>query len=210
LESYFESLREAERRMERQLVALQGPPVTTTYPPPDFDPVAPGLQFEAEELLYDLMALALETGSTRVITLLLHGLGPVFSIDGRQLGAGYHALSHHGNDPAMIRDLVAIETEHMERLARFLGSLADKRTPEGIPLLDDTIVLVGTGMGDASRHSNANLPTLVAGGGLRHGSHVAADRERHLLGDLYVTLMQRLGLETDRFGNAAKNMNEVL
>jgi hypothetical protein len=98
----------------------------------------------------------------------------------------------------------------MERLARFLGSLADKRTPEGIPLLDDTIVLVGTGMGDASRHSNANLPTLVAGGGLRHGSHVAADRERHLLGDLYVTLMQRLGLETDRFGNAAKNMNEVL
>jgi hypothetical protein len=134
----------------------------------------------------------------------------VFSIDGRQLGAGYHALSHHGNDPAMIRDLVAIETEHMERLARFLGSLADKRTPEGISLLDDTIVLVGTGMGDASRHSNANLPTLVAGGGLRHGRHVAAERERHLLGDLYLTLMQRLGLETDRFGNAAKNMNEVL
>jgi hypothetical protein len=210
LDGYFESLREAERRMERQLVALQGPPVTTTYPPPDFDPVSPNLEFEAEEVLYDLMALALETGSTRVITLLLHGLGPVFSIDGRQLGAGYHALSHHGNDPAMIRDLVAIETEHMERLARFLGSLAAKRTPEGIPLLDDTIVLVGTGMGDASRHSNANLPTLVAGGGFRHGSHVAAERERHLLGDLYVTLMQRLGLETDRFGNAAKNMNEVL
>jgi hypothetical protein len=196
--------------MERQLVALQGPPVTTTYPPPDFDPVSPNLEFEAEEVLYDLMALALETGSTRVITLLLHGLGPVFSIDGRQLGAGYHALSHHGNDPAMIRDLVAIETEHMERLARFLGSLAAKRTPEGISLLDDTIVLVGTGMGDASRHSNANLPTLVAGGGLRHGRHVAAERERHLLGDLYVTLMQRLGLETDRFGNAAKNMNEVV
>ena len=210
LESYFESLREAERRMERQLAAVQGPPVTTTYPPPDFDPVSPNLEFEAEEVLYDLMALALETGSTRVITLLLHGLGPVFSIDGRQLGAGYHALSHHGNDPAMIRDLVAIETEHIERLARFLEILAQKRTPAGIPLLDDTIVLMGTGMGDASRHSNANLPTLVAGGGFRHGSHVAADPEQHLLGDLYLTLMQRLGLETDRFGNAAKTMNEVL
>ena len=74
-------------------------------------------------------------------------------------------------------------------------------------------MLVGTGMGDASRHSNANLPTLVAGGGLKHGSHVAVDPARTgspLLGDLYITLMQRLGIETDRFSNASKNMNEGL
>jgi hypothetical protein len=127
--------------------------------------------------------------------------------------AGYHGLSHHGNDPVMIRDLVAIETAHIHCLAGFLKQLQTKKTPEGKTLFDDTIVLVGTGMGDASRHSNANLPTLVAGGGLKHGSHVAIDPKQPgapLLGDLYISLLQRLGIETDRFSNATKNMNEVL
>jgi hypothetical protein len=145
--------------------------------------------------------------------MILHGLGQVFSLDGRQLVAGYLGLSHHVNDPVMIRDLVAIETAHVHCLARFLKQLDEKKTPEGKSLLDDTVVLLGTGMGDASRHSNANLPTLVAGGGLKHGSHVAVDQKlagSPLLGDLYVTLMQRLCMETDRFSNASKNMNEVL
>jgi hypothetical protein len=213
LDEYFESLRAVEKRMERQIAALNEPVATTTYKLPDYDPVTPNLQIEAEGILYDLMVLALEGGQTRVITMFLHGLGQVFSLDGRQLVAGYHGLSHHGNDPVMIRDLVAIETAHVHCLSRFLKQLDEKKTPEGKSLLDDTIVLVGTGMGDASRHSNANLPTLVAGGGLRHGSHVAIDPKQAaapLLGDLYVTLLQRLGMETDRFSNASKNMNEVL
>lgn len=213
LEEYFESVRAVEKRMERQIAALNEPAATTTYKLPDYDPMTPNLQIEAEGILYDLMALALEGGQTRVMTLFLHGLGQVFSLDGRQLVAGYHGLSHHGNDPVMIRDLVAIETAHIHCLAGFLKQLREKKTPEGKSLLDDTIVLVGTGMGDASRHSNANLPTLVAGGGLKHGSHVAVDPKQAgspLLGDLYVTLQQRLGIETDTFSNASKNMNEVL
>ncbi len=213
LDEYFESIRAVEKRMERQLAALDEPAATTTYKLPDYDPITPNLQIEAEGILYDLSALAIESGQTRVITMFLHGLGQVFSLDGRQLVAGYHGLSHHGNDPVMIRDLVAIETAHMHCLAGFLKQLQAKKSPDGKSLLDDTIVLVGTGMGDASRHSNANLPTLVAGGGLKHGSHVAVDPKQAgapLLGDLYVTLMQRLGIETDRFSNASKNMNEVL
>ena len=213
LDEYFESLRAVEKRMERQIAALNEPAATTTYKLPDYDPITPNLQIEAEGILYDLMVLALEGGQTRVITMFLHGLGQVFSLDGRQLVAGYHGLSHHGNDPVMIRDLVAIETAHVHCLARFLKQLDEKKTPEGKSLLDDTVVLLGTGMGDASRHSNANLPTLVAGGGLKHGSHVTVDQKlagSPLLGDLYVTLMQRLGMETDRFSNASKNMNEVL
>jgi hypothetical protein len=213
LEEYFESLRAVERRMMRQRAALDRPPSRPEYKLPDYDPITPNLQLEAEKILYDLMVLALEGGQTRVITLFLHGLGQVFSLDGRQLVAGYHGLSHHGNDPVMIRDLIAIETAHMHALAGFLGQLAEKRAPDGRSLLDDTIVLVGTGMGDASRHSNANLPTLVAGGGFRHAGHVVVGGEGAtgpLLGDLYVTLMQRLGLEADRFSNASRNMNEVL
>jgi hypothetical protein len=213
LDEYFDSLRAVEKRMARQRAALDQPAARTAYKLPDYDPITPNLQIEAEGILYDLMALALESGQTRVITLFLHGLGQVFSLDGRQLVAGYHGLSHHGNDPVMIRDLVAIETAHMHCLAGFLEQLQAKKTPDGKTLLDDTIVLVGTGMGDASRHSNTNLPILVAGGGFRHGGHVAIDPMRPnapLLGDLYITLMQRLGVETDRFSNATSNMNEVL
>lgn len=96
-----------------------------------------------------------------MVSLFLHGLGQVFSLDGRQLVPGYHGLSHHGNDPVVVRDLVAIESAHMHCRVSFLKRLNVKKTPEGKTLLDDTIVLVGPGMGDASRHSNANLPTLV-------------------------------------------------
>jgi len=212
LDQYFDSLRAVEQRLARQLEATARPAATTTYKLPDYDPITPNLQIEAEGILYDLVALALESGSTRVATLFLHGLGQVFSLDGRQLVAGYHGLSHHGNDPVMIRDLVAIERAHIHCLAGFLARLKAARLPDGRSLLDDTIVLVGTGMGDASRHSNTNLPTLVAGGGLGHAGHVAFDPKdpgRPLLGSLYLTLMQRLGMEVDRFSNATRTMNEV-
>ncbi len=212
LDQYFDSLRAVEQRLARQLEATARPAATTTYKLPDYDPITPNLQIEAEGILYDLVALALESGSTRVATLFLHGLGQVFSLDGRQLVAGYHGLSHHGNDPVMIRDLVAIERAHIHCLARFLAKLESSALPDGRSLLDDTIVLVGTGMGDASRHSNSNLPTLVAGGGLGHAGHVAFDMKdqgRPLLGSLYLTLMQRLGMEVDRFSNATQTMNEV-
>ena len=212
LDQYFDSLRAVEQRLARQLEATARPAATTDYKLPDYDPITPNLQIEAEGILYDLVALALESGSTRVATLFLHGLGQVFSLDGRQLVAGYHGLSHHGNDPVMIRDLVAIERAHIHCLAGFLAKLEASRLPDGRSLLDDTFVLVGTGMGDASRHSNRNLPTLMAGGGLRHAGHVAFDPKQAdppLLGDLYLTIMQRLGMEAERFSTATRNLNEV-
>ena len=212
LEEYFESFRAVEKRMSRQLDTINDPVPETDYKLPSYDPITPNLQIEAEEIMYDLMTLALETESTRVISFFLHGLGQVFSFDGKALSAGYHGLSHHGNDPNMIRDLVAIETAHIHCLAGFLEQLKAKKNPEGKSLLDDTVILLGTGMGDASRHSNDNLPTLVAGGGFTHGSHLAVDASKSdapLLGDLYITLMQRLGMEVDRFSNASRNMNQL-
>ncbi len=212
LEEYFESFRAVEKRMGRQIETINDPVPETDYKLPGYDPITPNLQIEAEAIMYDLMTLALETGSTRVISLFLHGLGQVFSFDGKALSAGYHGLSHHGNDPVMIRDLVAIETAHMHCLAGFLKQLGEKKNTAGKSLLDDTVILLGTGMGDASRHSNANLPTLVAGGGFNHGSHIAIDSSKSdapLLGDLYITLMQRLGIEADSFSNASHNMNQI-
>ena len=210
LDEYFDSFRAVEKRMDRQLATLDEPVPETGYQLPSYDPITPNLQMEAGNIMYDLMVLALESGSTHVLSLFLDGLGQVFAIDGEILKAGYHALSHHGNDPEMIEDLVAIERAHMQCFANFLKQLSEKKDPTGKTLLDDTVILVGTGMGDASRHSNANLPTLVAGGGFSHGQHLAIDATKPdapLLGDLYLTLMERLGIEQGSFSNASRNLN---
>ena len=212
LGEYFDSLRDVESRLAQQIKRVHEPVPTTDYRLPDYDPVSPTLQLEAETMMYDLMALALETDSTRVMSLFVGGLGQVFTINGETLKAGYHALSHHGNDPDAIADLIKVETEHMRCFERFLSQLKSKTDAHGRCLLDETIVLLGTGMGDSSRHANSNLPTLVAGGGFDHGQHIAVDPKAPgapLLGDLYVTLMQQLGLETSRFSNAHQNLNHL-
>ena len=212
LDEYFDSLRSFEKRMEHQIASINDPVPTTDYRLPDSDPITPNLLMEAETLMYDLMALALENESSRVLSMFLDGLGQVFSIDGEPLKAGYHGLSHHGNDPAMIRDLVKIERSHVQCLSNFITQLKEKKGVDGRALIDDTIILMGTGMGDASRHSNRNLPTLVAGGGFDHGRHIAVDQSdpnAPLLGDLYVTLMQKLDLEVGSFSNASRNMNQL-
>ena len=163
---------------------------------------------ECEQIMFDLMALALQTDSTRIATLFIAGLGQVFTLDGKTLRAGYHALSHHGNDPDLIRDLVRVETEHMLCLNRFLNQLKEKTDTDGRPLLDTTIVMFGTGMGDASRHSNRDLPTLVAGGGFQHGQHIANADNSLLLGDVFISILRQLGIETDSFSNATSGIDK--
>ena len=211
LSEYFTSLRELEQRMSRQLKHLADDAVEVDYELPAYDPVAPTLMLECERLMFDLMALALQTDSTRVATLFIAGLGQVFTLDGQTLRAGYHALSHHGNDPDLIRDLIRVETEHMKCLARFLSQLKQKTDADGRPLLDTTVVMFGTGMGDASRHSNRDLPTLVAGGGLKHGRHLAADPQdaRGLqLGDVFVSILKQLGSPVESFSGTSRGIDD--
>ena len=212
LDEYFSALRDVEQRVAKQRENLASPVANVDYELPKYDPIAPTLMLECENVMYDLMALALQTDSSRVITMNIGGLGQVFTLDGRTLRAGYHALSHHGNDPDKIRDLVRVELEHMRSFGRFLEQLKQKTDANNQPLLDSTLVLLGTGMGDASRHSNRDLPTILAGGGLNHGQHLAFDPkdDSALLGDLYITMMQQLGLEKSNFSNAKNNLNEHL
>ncbi|MEM8670083.1 MAG: DUF1552 domain-containing protein [Planctomycetota bacterium] len=209
LSEYFTSLRELEQRMSRQLNHLADDAVEVDYELPAYDPVAPTLMLECEQIMFDLMALALQTDSTRVATLFIAGLGQVFTIDGQTLRAGYHALSHHGNDPDLIRDLVRVETEHMRCLARFLSQLKEKTDSDGQPLLDSTVVMFGTGMGDASRHSNRDLPTIVAGGGLKHGQHISTDpKNGRLLGDVFVSILKQLGSPVESFSGTSRGIDD--
>jgi hypothetical protein len=213
LSEYFTSLREVEKRMHRQQKFLKhGPTKKVNYRLPGYDPIAPSLMLESQRIMYDLIALAFETDTTRVVTLFLAGLGQVFTIDGATLQAGYHALSHHGNDPEMVRDLIKVEMEHLKCFNRFLSQLKNKTDAQGQSLLDSTLVLLGTGMGDASVHANYDLPTLVAGGGFKHGSHISTNRasnNSHLLGDLYLTLLSQMGIHRDNFSNASRPMEIV-
>ena len=134
-------------------------------------------------LMYDLIHLAVQTDSTRLITLFINGNGLVPPIAG--VSDNWHNLSHHGRDPDKIAQLRLIETEHLIALRDLLAKLKETRE-EGETLLDRTMVLFGSNLGNASSHDTRNLPILLAGGGFRHGAHLAFD------GDNNAPLVQRV------------------
>jgi len=191
-------VREAERRMVRtEAWALEPKPKVNVSPPQD-EPDATRM-IERLSLLYDMMFLALETGSTRFATLFHTGMNAVPKIAG--VDTDYHMLSHHGKDETKIAQLTIVETELMKLLNHFLTQLRGSKSEQG-SLLDQTLVLFGSNLGNASSHDTRNLPILLAGGGFHHGQHLAFDQERNEdLPKLYVSMLQRLGLELDQFGD---------
>jgi hypothetical protein len=149
-------------------------------------------------MMFDLVALALQTDSTRLITLRGAGGNEVVNLKG--VGDGWHNLSHHGKNPDKIAQLTIIEKEEFRLFGEFLHQLESIR--EGAhTLLDQTAILLGSNLGNASSHNNSNLPIVVAGGRFRHVGHLAFDAASSPpLCNLLVSQLQHLGLETDRFG----------
>lgn len=215
LSEYFSSVRDVERKLKKQREWLSVPTPKVQFDLPVFDPIAPDLSLECESIMYDLMSLALETDSTRVISLLVPGQGQVFTLNGEKLSAGYHGLSHHGNDPEKVAEFNRVGQEHVSRFGDFVRQLQTKKDANGQSLLDSTAILYGSGMGDANTHNNSRLPILLAGGPFKHGFHHAIDRDATstpapLLGDLFLTIMQSMGIQANRFANAKRNLNELL
>lgn len=204
LDQYSESVRAVERRIGQAKEWLDRPKADVNYKLPRN---ANQLDFvDRVPLYYDLMSLALQTDSTRVISLALADIGANYG--GFNITRGYHQLTHHGKVPEYIKELSVIEQFHMEQFGRFLDNLSSMHDGVGHRLLDRTMVLFGSGMGNASSHSNKNLPIILAGGGFRHGEHRSYfkdDRRKAstLAGKLFVSMLQRFGVETDSF-NAAK------
>jgi hypothetical protein len=115
---------------------------------------------------------------------------------------GHHDLSHHGQDRTKIEQLKKVELEEMKTLRDFLGKLKQTKE-EGVGLLDRTMVFFGSNLGNAATHAVKNVPVLLAGGGFKHGRHLAFDPGKPPpLCNLYVTMLQRLGVETDRFSSS--------
>ncbi|MCA9051023.1 MAG: DUF1552 domain-containing protein [Planctomycetaceae bacterium] len=197
LDEYFTSVRDVEVKLsfDRKWQSVPKPQASID------EPQNQGLTKDLPAI-YDLLALALQTDSTRVATLEIGGTFVASDLGIRQ---GYHSLSHHGQDPEKIALLVQLEKYQTQQFSRFLDRLKNIREPhtEGT-LLDRTMVLMGSGMGNANSHTNTDLPIILAGGGFRHGEYkpYPSDSRRVPLCNLFVSMLQRFGVETDFFSGS--------
>ena len=184
LDDWFTSVRELEQRM----VANEA---WTHRPKPQVDMEKPQSiprdTVGIAGVFLDMVRMALQTDSTRFVTLHVPG--------------DYHGLSHHGMDDDTIRQLASVEQGMIDQWARFL------RTLKSDGLLDETMVLMTSNLGNASSHDTKNMPVLFAGGGFRHGQHLAFDQQNNYpLPNLFVSALQRLGLEHDSFATSTGTM----
>lgn len=199
LDEYLTSVRELEQRLVKDEYWVRSPkPKVTAEVPKDIPNQADLIG--RTQLLFDLTHLALQTDSTRLVTIMLGGSTYVPPIQGVNLG--HHDLSHHGKDPGKLEQLKIVEVETMKTLRDLLIRLKQTRE-DNANLLDRTIVFLGSNLGDGSSHSVKNLPVLVAGGGFQHGQHLPFDPQNPPpLCNLYVSMLQRLGIETDKFATS--------
>lgn len=205
IELMFSSIRETERSLVRSEAWLNKPKPQVDYPVPRMDPDS-NLIRERETLWLDLSRLALQTDSTRVILLTLGDAGRA-KLDGLTLA--HHDASHHGKDETKIEQLALIEETELKLFSQFLGTMQQVREGEGT-LFDHTVILNATNLSNASAHTCENLPILLAGGGFKHQGHVLKDRKDNSpLSNLYVRILQQLGVETQTFGSSTRVMDDV-
>jgi hypothetical protein len=206
LDLLLTSVREAEQRLQQdQSWVLRPKPKVADKPYTD-DYWSDLRMLDRERQWFDLVHLALETDSTRVIALWIWSHGPV---DLQGVAIGHHDATHHGQDEAKIKQLALIEEAEMSLFAGFLRKM--KSSDEGgRSLLDQTVVFYGSNMGNASAHTCDNLPILLAGGGFKHAGHLAFDRKDNKpLSNLFVRMLQQMGIQADRFGSSTGTIAEL-
>ena len=206
LDQYFTSVRDLEQRMQQAREWEHRPKPVVNMPVP-LDPASPREYMDKVKLMYDMARLAFETDSTRSISLMLDSVNsPAIEFGGVKTTDGYHSLSHHAHAEAKLAQLKAIDEWHMRLLANLFSDLKAVHE-DGESLLDRTMVLYGSNLGNADTHVTTNLPTLIAGGGFRHGQHLAFDTGRNYpLPNLFVSMLQRMGIDEGNFASATGPM----
>lgn len=204
LEAYFEAVRAAELELSKVRDWMDRPKPSVDSVPP-IDNSDPADILGRIDLWLELMPLILATDSSRVISLMIQDHGVVPKLQG--ITADQHNLSHHGQDPGKIAQLRQLETEIVKRFGSLLDSL-DSQNENDSSLLDQTQILFGSNLGNANSHNAENLPILVAGGDFNHGHHVVHDEKHNSpLCNMYLSLVQRMGVETDQFGQSTSTLN---
>ncbi len=207
LEQYFTSVRELEGRLVKAEEWEHRPKPRVEFEPPvDIDDR--GALIEKTRLMYKMARLALETDSTRIITVKIdQNSNPKVNLPG--VTQGHHSLTHHGNRTDSVEELKIIEAAQMSVFGELLADL--RGVSEGDQsLLDRTMVLYGSNLGNANSHDNKNMPIILAGGGFRHGLYHKFDKQNNYpLPNLFVSMLQRMGIETDSFASSTGTMRGV-
>ena len=201
LDQYLTSVREVEHRLQMSKEWLDRP-----KPEPGIKPIADEDRMHIEEmpLFFDLLTLALQTDSTRVATFEIPLGFSTTDIDG--VSFGYHGLSHHSKGENKLTELQVAEDYIFSQVNRLFNSLEEAK------IFDETLVIVGSGMSDGSRHSNKDLPVLLAGGGLKHQGHVVCPADKHKrvpLSNLWLSSLQWFGVERERFGKSSGAFSQM-
>lgn len=200
MEEYFDSIRETEKKLKLAEGWIDQP--KPKVDDPTLRKIGNGDRDEntGGNLLgvwLDLMFLALQTDSTRVASMALNNCN--WGLDG--VVDTFHTLSHHGQVEEKLSQLEIVETFMMKNLAMFIERLKTTQQPDGSSMLDSTQVLFGSGMGSGSRHSNTNLPIILAGGGFKHGQHIDGQQKQPLC-NVFLSVLQQMGAEQDYFNRS--------
>ena len=200
LDAYFDAVRTAEQELgEVQAWQKRPKPVIAEGPPEDLP--NPADLVGRVKLMYRLIPLILETDSSRVVSLMIQDHGTVLNVPG--VSIDQHGLSHHGQDESKIAQLKLIESELVAAFGELLIDLQGRTGADGASLLDSTMVLFGSNLGNANAHTASDLPILLAGGGFSHGQHIVHEGEENApLCNLFVTMLQNMGVETDAFAQS--------
>jgi hypothetical protein len=199
LDEYYASVREMELRFAKAEEWVQTPKPTVDAAPPQ-DITDDRDMIGRLRLLLDLVPLAVQTDSTRLFTIMVNGLATAPLVPG--VSADHHGLSHHGKEPGKVEQLRRIEEAQFAAVRDLIAALA-KKEEAGRRLLDSTMVMFGSNLGNANSHEPTNLNIVLAGGGFKHAGHVAFDQKNNTpLSNLFVTMLQRMNIETDRFGSS--------
>ena len=196
LDAWFTSVRDMEQRLvaNKEWIARPKPKVPLQAP----TRIPRDNAVEVERIFLDIIHMALVTDSTRFVTLHITG-NAVNGIEG--VDESYHTLSHHGLDDEKLRQLTLVEQGVINEWGGFLRKLKTDR------LLDETMVLLTSNLGNASSHDNRNMPVLFAGGGFKHGQHLAFDQKNNYpLPNLYLSALRRLGIENEKFATSTGEM----
>jgi hypothetical protein len=206
VDQYFTSVRELELRLQASKRWERKPKPTVNVSMPN-DPESPALYMDKVKLMYEMVRLAFETDSTRVISLMLNSVdSPVLEISGANIMNDYHDLSHHGKSEAKLAQLKIIDEMHIKLFGELLGGLKQVREGDET-LLDRTMVLYGSNFGDANTHVTSNMPVILAGGGFRHGQHLAfSSVQNYPLPNLFVSMLQCFGLREEKFASSTGTM----
>jgi len=205
LSNYLDTVREIERRV--QIASdqdLSGMDIPTA-------PVGVFEDFDEQiKMMFDLLALAYQADLTRVGTLVMAAEGTDRTYPQVKVAGGFHPTSHHTNDPGRIQDLIRVQTYHMDHFGRFIKRLAD--TPDGDgSILDHSLFLYGSNMGNSNQHDNYPLPEILVGGasGAHKGGKNITPPERTPLANVHLTILDKLGIPQDSFGNSTGILSDV-